>query len=39
MRLDLRKRNYTKYYQFYRDHDHNIEDCFELKEEIENFIL
>lgn len=32
------KRDNTKYCKFYRDHSHNIEECFKLKEKIENFI-
>lgn len=38
MRLDPCKQDNNKYCRFYRDHEHDINDCFELKEEIKNLI-
>ncbi|GFY91570.1 hypothetical protein Acr_07g0017660 [Actinidia rufa] len=32
------KRNKNKYCEFYRDHGHNTEDCFQLKEQIVDLI-
>ncbi|GFY95105.1 hypothetical protein Acr_10g0004900 [Actinidia rufa] len=36
VKTDPQKRNRNKYCEFYRDHGHNIEDCFQLKEQIAN---
>lgn len=38
MRSNPHKQDNTKYCKFYKDHGHDIEDCFKLKEEIENII-
>ncbi|GFS44989.1 hypothetical protein Acr_00g0093430 [Actinidia rufa] len=38
IKTDPQKRNRNKYCEFYRDHGHNIEDCFQLKEQIANLI-
>lgn len=38
MRLNPYKRDRSKYYQYYRANDHDIEDYFKLNEEIEDFI-
>ena len=32
------KRNNNKYYEFHRDHGHNTEDYFQLKEQIADLI-
>ena len=32
------RRNKNKYCEFYKDHVHNIENCFQLKEQITNLI-
>ncbi|GFS43666.1 hypothetical protein Acr_00g0086310 [Actinidia rufa] len=32
------KRNKNKYYEFHKDHSHNIESCFQLKEQIVDLI-
>lgn len=32
------ERNLEKYYQFYQDHGHDIEECMEQKEEIKGLI-
>ena len=32
------RRNKNKYFKFHRDHGHNTEDCFQLKELIANLI-
>jgi len=31
-------RDKNKYFQFHKDHDHNMEDCRDLKEQIEELI-
>lgn len=38
MRLDPYKRDSTKYCKFHKEHKHDIEDYFKLKEEMENLI-
>ena len=38
IKTDPRKRNKNKYCEFHRDHGHNTEDCFHLKEQIADLI-
>ena len=38
MKGDSNKRNRNKYCRFYRDHGHDTDECFDLKQQIENFI-
>ena len=38
MKGDPNKRNRNKYYRFYRDHGHDTNKCFDLKQQIENLI-
>ena len=38
MKGDPNKRNQNKYYRFHRDHGHDTDDCFDLKQQIENLI-
>ncbi|XP_030963649.1 uncharacterized protein LOC115984783 [Quercus lobata] len=38
MKADPNKRNRNKYCRFYRDHGHDIDECFDLKQQIENLI-
>ncbi|GFS38916.1 hypothetical protein Acr_00g0060170 [Actinidia rufa] len=38
IKADPQKRNRTKYCEFHRDHRHNTEDCFQLKEQIADLI-
>ncbi|XP_057953323.1 uncharacterized protein LOC131147775 [Malania oleifera] len=38
MRTLLHKRNMSKFCQFHRDHEHNTEECIQLKNEIEALI-
>ena len=38
MKGDLNKRNRNKYCRFHRDHGYDIDDCFDLKQQIENLI-
>ncbi|GFY92627.1 arginase [Actinidia rufa] len=38
IKTDPQKRNRNKYCEFYRDHGHNTEDCFQLKEQIADLI-
>ncbi|GFS28943.1 hypothetical protein Acr_00g0004750 [Actinidia rufa] len=38
IKTDPQKRNRNKYCEFYRDHRHNTEDCFQLKEQIADLI-
>ena len=38
MRGDPNKRNRNKYCCFHRDHGHDIDKCFDLKQQIENLI-
>ncbi|XP_057471965.1 uncharacterized protein LOC130760604 [Actinidia eriantha] len=38
IKTDPQKRNRNKYCEFHRDHGHNTEDCFHLKEQIADLI-
>ncbi|GFZ17391.1 hypothetical protein Acr_26g0006610 [Actinidia rufa] len=38
IKIDPQKRNRNKYCEFHRDHGHNTEDCFQLKEQIADLI-
>ena len=38
MKGDLNKRNRNKYCRFHRDHGHDINECFDLKQQIGNLI-
>ena len=38
MKGDLNKRNKNKYCRFHRDHGHDMDECFDLKQQIENLI-
>ncbi|GFY81001.1 hypothetical protein Acr_01g0008100 [Actinidia rufa] len=38
IKTDPQKRNKNKYCEFHRDHGHNTEDCFQLKEQIADLI-
>ena len=38
MKGDPNKRNRNKYCRFHRDHGHNTDECFDLKQQIENLI-
>ncbi|XP_057484602.1 uncharacterized protein LOC130770973 [Actinidia eriantha] len=38
IKTDPTKRNRNKYCEFHRDHGHNTEDCFQLKEQIADLI-
>ena len=38
MKTNLAKRDITKYCKFHRDHGHQIDDCIQLKKEIEFLI-
>ena len=38
MKGDPNKRNRNKYCRFYRDHRHDTDECFDLKQQIENLI-
>ena len=38
MKMDLAKRDMTKYCNFHRDHGHQTDDCIQLKKEIEFLI-
>ena len=38
MRGDPNKRNRNKYCRFYRDHGYNTDECYNLKQQIENLI-
>ena len=38
MKGDPNKRNQNKYYRFHRDHGHDTDECFDLKQQIENLI-
>ncbi|XP_059626905.1 uncharacterized protein LOC132269670 [Cornus florida] len=38
LKTDPTKRSRDKYCRFHRDHGHNIEDCFDLKNQIENLV-
>ena len=38
MKSDPATRDHTKYYEFHRDYEHNMNDCIQLKKEIEYLI-
>ena len=38
MKEDPNKRNKNKYFCFHRDHGHDTDKCYNLKQQIENFI-
>ena len=38
MKGDPNKRNRNKYYRFHRDHGYDTDECFDLKQQIENLI-
>ncbi|XP_057471057.1 uncharacterized protein LOC130759854 [Actinidia eriantha] len=38
IKIDPTRRNRNKYCEFHRDHGHNTEDCFQLKEQIADLI-
>ena len=38
MKGDPNKRNWNKYCRFHRDHEHDTDECFDLKQQIENLI-
>ena len=38
MRGDPNKRNRNKYYRFHKDHGHDTDECYNLKQHIENLI-
>ena len=38
MKGDPNKHNKNKYYNFHRDHGHDTDDCYDLKQQIENLI-
>ena len=38
MKGDPNKRNRNKYCRFHRDHVHDMDECFDLKQQIENLI-
>ena len=38
MKGDPNKRNRSKYCHFHRDHGHDTDECFDLKQQVENLI-
>ena len=38
MKGDPNKRNRNKYCRFHRDHEHDTDECFDLKQQVENLI-
>ena len=38
MKGDPNKHNQNKYCRFHRDHEHDTDECFDLKQQIENLI-
>ena len=38
MKGDPNKRNKNKYFCFHRDHGHDTDECYDLKQQIENLI-
>ena len=38
MKEDPNKRNKNKYCRFHRDHGHDTDDCYDVKQQIENLI-
>ena len=38
MKGDPNKRNRNKYFRFHRDHGHDTDECFDLKQQIKNLI-
>ena len=38
MKGDPNKRNWNKYCRFHRNHEHDTDECFDLKQQIENLI-
>ena len=38
MKGDPNKRNRSKYCRFHRDHGHDTDECFDLKQQVENLI-
>ena len=38
MKGDLSKRNKSKYYRFHCDHGHDMDECYDLKQQIEALI-
>ena len=38
MKGDPSKQNKSKYYHFHRDHGHNMDECYDLKQQVEALI-